>query len=105
MPLPEPAAQLGQSGVRTRRHLGPDRIVEPEQFWRHVAPLRARRCLARVPPPAECLRDVGGADTQSLGDLADSVSGIAQRKHPLAQVLRIRLATPPLHPNSPAPSN
>jgi len=64
-----------------------------------VASLRARRCLARVPPPAERLRDVGNADTQRVGDLADSVPGIAQRKHPLAQILRIRLATPPLHPN------
>src|ERR1700712_1335380 len=97
MHLAEPAAQLGQGGVRTQRHLGPDRIVEPEQFWWHVAPLRARRCLARVPPPAERLRDVGGADTQRVGDLTDSVPDIVQRKNPLAQILRIRLAMLPLH--------
>jgi len=67
-----------------------------------MASLRARRGLARVAPAAEHLRDVGRADTQSLSDLADSVPGVAQRKHPLAQVLRIRFATPPLHPASPA---
>src|ERR1700712_1171002 len=104
MHLAEPAAQLGQGGVRMQRHLGPDRIVKPEQFWRHVAPLRARRGLARVPPSAECLRDVGDADTQPLGDLTDSVPDIVQRKHPLAQVLRIRLATP-LHPTPLAKTN
>jgi len=42
MRLAEPATQLGQGGVRTRRNLGPDRIVKPEQFRGHLAPLRAR---------------------------------------------------------------
>ena len=101
----EPATQLGQGGVRARRHLGPDRIVKPEQLWRHVATLRACRCLATVPPPAERLRNVGHADTQSFGDLADSVPGIAQRKHPLTEILGIRPTTPPLHPNPPAKTN
>jgi len=101
----KPAAQFGQGSVRTRRHLGPDRIVKLEQFWQHVAPLRASRYLAYVPPPAEGFRYVGGADTQRVGDLANSVPGVVQRKHPLAQILRIRLATPPLHPNPPAKTN
>ena len=59
--FPEPAAQFGQGGVRTRGHLGPDRIVKPEQLRGHVAPLRARRCFARVASCKPASRQVDGA--------------------------------------------
>ena len=100
--LAEPAAQLGQGGVRTRRHFGPDRVVKPEQLRWHMTPLRACRRFACVPPPAERLRHVGHADTQRVGDLTHSVPSITQCKHPLTQTLGIRLATLPLHPAPPA---
>ncbi len=84
--LAVPTTQLAKSGVRTRFHLGADRVVEAEQFWPHIASLRTCGALPCGASPAEYLGDKGDADTQGLRDLADRVcrvGGMRSAKPPV----------------------
>ena len=104
MNLAEPAPEFGQCGVRPRRYLGTDCIVQTKQFRSHMASLRAGRAFAGATSTAQHLRNIRDADTEGCRHFADRTTCIRQREHPLTQVLRIRLALPKQHLLSPVMS-
>src|SRR3954463_11052884 len=70
-----------------------DRRIERRQLRRFVATMRANRGLPRRATPRQRLRHICNAHPKQFGHLTNPVAVIRRRKHPLAQILRIRLAS------------
>ena len=70
-----------------------DRRVERRQLRRLVASPRAHGRLPCRPTPRQRLRDIRNAHPKQFGHLTNPLAVIRRSKHPLPQILRIRLAS------------
>lgn len=90
-----PGAQLGQRRIRVCRHPRTQHIMQPAETGRDVITLQARRGITKVALTGAGLGHIRGADAKTCRQLADWCT--AHCKHPIPQVLPIRLAKTPTH--------
>ncbi len=97
MRVTQPRLQFGQGDVGVGQHVLADRVMIGGQLGSDVTSLRPHRSLAGPPLATQGFRDIGDTDQKLLRDLAHPQPRFPRRKHPLAQILRIRSATLPKH--------
>ncbi len=96
MTLQQPGPQFIQRRVLLLGDMRRDRCVQPGQHTRRVRTLRPCRYLAGAFLSLPRLDDIRDADPEPRRRHACTT---LRRQDPIAQVLRIRLSSPPNHPS------
>lgn len=95
----QPVPQAGQRDVRLLRDARCQRrLLRRRQLARPVAPVRARRTVARHPTPDQCLVDVGHAHIERACHPPNRRATVHRRQHPVPEILRLSLTPSPHHP-------
>lgn len=82
-----PSPQFRDRRVWTSGDLRADSIMQIRQLRSHMTALRQRRRLTGQPTPAEHLGDIGDADAQQDGNLANPIAVIRRSQNTLPQIL------------------